>query len=56
MNCILIHYLTACNLNKDGTVHVVHPVVVYDPRVCHDLDPKSYLNTHSQNLCHGHIF
>ena len=38
---------------------VIHTIVIHDPRVCHNLEPRSYLSsrsqcTHNQNqrLCH----
>ena len=38
---------------------IFHTIVVHDPRVCHDLDPRPYLQgqghiAHIQNLCPCH--
>ena len=39
---------------------IFHTIVVHDPRVCHDLDPRSYLQGQGQSahiakyLCPGH--
>ena len=38
---------------------IFHTIIVHDPRMCHDLDPRSYLQgqghwTHTQKLCPGH--
>ena len=62
--CLSVRLFTSCpghNFLTPCPIWIIfHTIIFHDPRMCHDLDPRSYLQgqgsqcTHTQNPCPGH--